>query len=57
LNVEPALVPVRIADMKFRAGSSAVLRALSNAKLAAAGFVMPSWQEALARYIHDTKDR
>jgi len=55
LNVEPKLVPVRMADMKFRADRP-LYCALSNEKLAAAGFVMASWQDALARYIHDTKD-
>lgn len=56
LRAMPRLTPVRMADMKFRADRP-MYCALSNAKLAAAGFVMPSWQDALARYIHDTNDR
>jgi dTDP-4-dehydrorhamnose reductase len=52
LGVEPRLVPVRMADMKFRADRP-LYCALSNDKLAAAGFVMPTWQDALARYIRD----
>jgi dTDP-4-dehydrorhamnose reductase len=42
--------PVRLADMKLRADRP-VYCALSNAKLAAAGIQMPSWQDALTRYI------
>jgi len=49
MNVEPRLVPVRMADMKFRADRP-LYCALSNEKLAAAGVVMPTWQDALARY-------
>jgi dTDP-4-dehydrorhamnose reductase len=56
MGVEPRLVPVRMADIKFRADRP-LYCALSNAKLAAAGFAMPTWQDALARYIHDTSDR
>jgi dTDP-4-dehydrorhamnose reductase len=55
MGVEPRLVPVRMADIKFRADRP-LYCALSNAKLAAAGFAMPTWQDALARYIHDTND-
>ena len=50
MRVEPRLVPVRMADMKFRADRP-LYCALSNDKLAAAGFVMPTWQDAIARYI------
>jgi len=50
MGVEPRLVPVRMADIKFRADRP-LYCALSNAKLAAAGVVMPAWQDALARYI------
>jgi dTDP-4-dehydrorhamnose reductase len=42
--------PVRLADLKLRADRP-VYCALSNVKLAAAGIQMPSWQDALARYI------
>ena len=45
----PRLVPVRMADMTFRADRP-LYCALSNEKLAAAGVVMPTWQDAVARY-------
>jgi len=51
LGVEPRLVPVRMVDIKFRADRP-LYCALSNEKLAAAGVVMPTWQDALARYIN-----
>jgi dTDP-4-dehydrorhamnose reductase len=50
MRVEPRLVPVRMTDIKFRADRP-LYCALANDKLAAAGFIMPSWQDALARYI------
>lgn len=50
MRVEPKLACVRMADMKFRADRP-LYCALSNDKLAAAGFVMPTWQEAVARHI------
>jgi dTDP-4-dehydrorhamnose reductase len=50
LTVEPQLEEVRMADVKLRA-ERPLYCALSNAKLAAAGVVMPTWQEALARYL------
>ena len=50
MGVEPRLVPVRMADIKFRADRP-LYCALSNAKLAAAGVVMPTWQNALARHL------
>ena len=46
----PRLQPVRMADMTFRADWP-LYCALSNAKLAAAGVVMPTWQEALTDYL------
>jgi dTDP-4-dehydrorhamnose reductase len=49
LRVEPRLVPIRMADVSLRA-ERPLYCALSNAKLAAAGVVMPSWQDAVARY-------
>jgi dTDP-4-dehydrorhamnose reductase len=49
LNVEPRLVPVRMADLALRAARP-LYCALSTAKLAAAGIVMPTWQDAVARY-------
>jgi dTDP-4-dehydrorhamnose reductase len=45
-----SLVPVSVADVKLRALRPRYA-ALSNAKLAAAGFVMPTWQNALERYL------
>jgi len=54
LGVAPKLVPVRLADVAFRARRPQYC-ALSNAKLAAAGAVMPPWQDALARYVAGRK--
>jgi dTDP-4-dehydrorhamnose reductase len=45
-----ALKPVHVRDVPLPA-SRPVFAALSNAKLARAGFVMPSWQDAIARYL------
>jgi dTDP-4-dehydrorhamnose reductase len=56
LKVEPRLVPVRMTGMKFRA-ERPLYCALSNAKLTAAGGVMPTWQDALARYARDAEQR
>jgi dTDP-4-dehydrorhamnose reductase len=50
LGVEPRLVPVRMADVSLRAQRPQYC-ALSNRKLAAAGFAMPPWQDAIARYV------
>jgi dTDP-4-dehydrorhamnose reductase len=44
------LVPVNVADMPLRAPRPQYC-ALSNAKLASAGVDMPTWQDALARWI------
>lgn len=44
------LVPVRVADVTMRAPRPQYC-ALSNGKLAAAGIPMPSWEDALARYL------
>jgi len=41
---------VNLADVKLVARRP-LYCALSNAKLAAAGFALPSWQDALARYV------
>jgi dTDP-4-dehydrorhamnose reductase len=48
LGVEPRLAPVRMADANLRAERPRYC-VLSNAKLAAAGIVMPSWQDAIGR--------
>ena len=50
LGVEPHLVPVRMADVPMRAPRPRN-PALSNEKLARAGIVMPTWQDALRRYL------
>ena len=47
---DTTLTPVSVNDVKLRAPRPQYA-ALSNAKLAAAGFVMPTWQDALARYL------
>jgi dTDP-4-dehydrorhamnose reductase len=47
---ESRLVPVRLADMALRA-KRPLFCALSNDKLRAAGVDMPTWQDALARYV------
>jgi dTDP-4-dehydrorhamnose reductase len=47
----PQLVPVRMADMKFRADRP-LYCALSNAKFASVGVAMPTWQHAVARYVN-----
>jgi dTDP-4-dehydrorhamnose reductase len=50
LGIEARLVPVRVADVKLRARRPQYC-ALSNEKLAHAGFPMPPWQDALRRYL------
>lgn len=45
------LKPVSVNDVKLRAARPRYA-ALSNAKLAAAGFAMPSWQDSIARHLH-----
>ncbi len=45
-----ALRPVSVSDVPMRAPRPQ-FAALSNAKLARAGFVMPSWQDAIRRYL------
>lgn len=49
---ETALTPVSVLDVPMRA-SRPQYAALDNGKLAAAGFVMPPWQDAIARYLVD----
>jgi dTDP-4-dehydrorhamnose reductase len=56
LRVPPAWEPVRAAEIPFRARRPR-FSALSNARLAAAGIGMPTWQEALARWIETTPSR
>ncbi|MGH9142379.1 MAG: dTDP-4-dehydrorhamnose reductase [Vicinamibacterales bacterium] len=55
LGIDARLTPVHLADMKLRA-TRPVYCALSNAKLRALGIEMPSWQEALRRYLQRFDD-
>ena len=50
---EAALKPVHVRDVTLPAPRP-VFAALSNAKLGRAGFAMPSWQDAIARYLSAT---
>ncbi len=54
LGVEGRLVPVRMDEVTLRAQRPKYC-ALSNQKLAAAGIAMPSWQDALARYVESVR--
>ena len=56
LGVEARLVPVRMADLTLKA-ERPLYCALSNDKLAAAGVVMPSWQDALRRFASEVRPR
>ena len=49
-GVTPNLLAVHMADVKLRA-SRPTYCALSNSKLREAGFLMPSWQDAIRRYL------
>jgi dTDP-4-dehydrorhamnose reductase len=50
LGVDAELVPVRVRDVQLRARRPQYC-ALSNEKLAKAGFAMPRWEDALRRYL------
>ena len=50
LGHEANLVPMTMAEAKLRA-KRPVFCALSNAKLARVGVVMPTWQDALSRFV------
>ena len=50
LGIVPKLRLKSVAEVQMRAARPRYC-ALSNAKLAAAGITMPSWQDALARYL------
>lgn len=50
LERDAQLVPMRVADMPMRAARPQYC-ALSNAKLAHAGYEMPTWQDAIGRYL------
>ena len=49
-GLEAKLVPVRMADAKLRAARP-MYCVLSNTKLASVGAMMPSWQDAIRRYL------
>lgn len=50
LNVEAQFVPLRLADVQLKAARPQFC-ALSNEKLKSVGMTMPSWQDALRRYL------
>jgi dTDP-4-dehydrorhamnose reductase len=52
LNLEPRLALGRMVDAGLRA-ERPVYCALANSRLARAGVLMPTWQDALARYLRD----
>jgi dTDP-4-dehydrorhamnose reductase len=55
LKREADIVPVSSDAVTLRAQRPRYC-ALSNQKLAAAGIVMPAWQDALARYVGLSRD-
>ena len=50
LRRDAELIPVKSTEVKLKA-KRPVYCALSNDKLKAAGIAMPTWQEALGRYV------
>jgi dTDP-4-dehydrorhamnose reductase len=50
LGIAPRLVPMRMSEARLRAPRP-LYCALANAKLAAAGVPMPTWQDAIGRYL------
>ena len=50
LGVDTPLVPVKVADVPMRAPRPQYC-ALSNGKLAAAGFIMAGWEDAISRHL------
>jgi dTDP-4-dehydrorhamnose reductase len=50
LGVEPKLTPVRMSDVQLKARRP-LYCALSNEKLRSAGIEMPSWQDAVGRFV------
>jgi dTDP-4-dehydrorhamnose reductase len=56
LRIDATLVPVRLADVKLRA-TRPVYCALSNEKLRSVGIDMPTWQDALRRYLQPGGDQ
>lgn len=55
LPCDARLAPVRMDDVPLRAARPRYC-ALSNAKLQAAGFEMPHWRDALARFLESVRD-
>jgi dTDP-4-dehydrorhamnose reductase len=55
LGAQPRFIQVRMADVALRAERPRYC-ALSNEKLRAFGVSMPTWQEALARYLQTVRD-
>jgi dTDP-4-dehydrorhamnose reductase len=54
LGVDARLIPVSMADVPMRAARPQYC-ALSNQKLVAAGIDMPTWQDALTRYLQNVR--
>ena|SRR2546422_747304 len=54
LGVDARLIPVSMADVPMRAARPQYC-ALSNQKLVAAGIDMPTWQDALTRYLENVR--
>ena len=52
LNRSVEIIPIRVSDHSFKAQRPAFC-ALSNSKLKKAGIEMPSWQNALRRYVSE----
>ena len=55
LGIEPRLVPITIDQMPLKAPRPRYC-ALSTKKLAAAGFTMPTWRDALRRWLTSRGD-
>ena len=55
LGVAARLEPVTMEQVAFKASRPRYC-ALANRKLAAAGFTMPAWQDALGRWIHGSRE-
>lgn len=56
LGIEPKLTRVKMTETKMRA-QRPLFCALSNDKLRRAGVEMPSWQDALGRFVASMRDR
>jgi dTDP-4-dehydrorhamnose reductase len=49
-ELDSTLKPISVNDVKLRA-ERPQFAALDNGKLARAGYTMPSWQDAIGRYL------